>query len=146
MATLSHDAQEMRRLLMSATNVDECRLIVDMFLAKSGLHLEPVKGLVDHSKPPPQPSDASQLVPLGIDTSLERSLVELFLGGVGEEESGDEQMTFSADDAANKESSVSLPLSPPYTPDSIYGNGLKTGEPVTVKDTQVPTPASIAVT
>jgi len=128
----------MRRLLTSATNADECRLIVDIFLAQSGLLLEPV----EHAKPSP-PSDTPQPLSAGTDADLEHSLVELFLGGAGEEESeveGDEHVISSADSAASKGSSVSLPMSPPDTPGSSHGNGVKAAEPAVVKDSKVPTP------
>jgi hypothetical protein len=145
LATLSENAQEMRRLLMPATNADECRLIVDMFLAKSGLHLEPV----DHSKPS-LPPDVSQPLPSGIETDLEHSLVELFLGGMTEEESevayGDEHIIPPAESAAGKESSVALPMSPPDTPHSSHDNKSETAEPVVVNDTHATVPTRAAAT
>lgn len=129
----------MRRLLAMATNVDECRLIVDMFFAKSGLHLEPVDSKLSLAP------DVSRPVPGG-DTSLEHSLVELFLGGAGEESEadGDEQTISSAGDGpTNKESPVALPMLPP---ESIHGNGVITANPVVIKDFQMTAIATVAVT
>ena len=132
MAALSQHAQEMRRLLTSATNVDECRLLVDMFLAKSGLHFE----TLDYSSPP-LPSTVPQPDP-GTEADLENSLVELFLGGAGEEGSkvdGDDQMLSRIDKSVNNQSSasegssISLPMSPPDTPDTSHGKTM-TAEPV----------------
>jgi hypothetical protein len=140
MAAFIEHAQEMRRLLAQATNVDECRLIVDMFMAKSRIQLEPV----DHSKPFP-PSNASQPLPLRFDADLEHSLVELFLGGVGEggESDGNEQPLSPANDAISGKGSVALPMSPPDTPQSDHGDD-STSEPVVVKDTLVATPVTVA--
>jgi hypothetical protein len=72
------DARDMHRLLSRATSAEECRLIFDMFLAKSGIKVEPA----DHStsRSLPQPSAlAVQITPA--DAPLEHSLVELLLGG-----------------------------------------------------------------
>jgi len=145
LAALSQHAHEMRRLLMPATNADECRLIVDMFLAKSGLHMEPV----DHSKPFLL-SDASQTLPFGVDAELEHSLVELFLGGMTEEESevayGDDPIIPPAESTAPKESPVALPMSPPDTPHSSHDNRSETAEPVVINDTHAATPMRAAAT
>jgi hypothetical protein len=137
-AVFTQHTQEMRRLLAHATSVDECRLIVDMFVARSGLHLEPA----DRLEPSP-PSNTSQPLPSGVDVNLEHSLVELFLGGAGEESEGDgdEQPLSPVDNAVSKRRSVALPMSPPDTPD---GSGSKTAEPVV--DTQTATPAMVAAT
>jgi hypothetical protein len=73
-------AHDMRRLLAKATNVDECRLIFDMFLAKSGVPVEPTT----YDVPYPSPSTSSDPHPSAREPSevaLELSLVELFLGG-----------------------------------------------------------------
>jgi len=69
----------MRRLFSKATNVDECRLIFDMFLAKSGLPLEPT----DYDIPYPSPSltDTPPTQRTEADDSLEHSIVEFFLDG-----------------------------------------------------------------
>lgn len=131
--SFSSHAQEMRRLIGYATNVDECRLIVDMFLAKSGLHLEPA----DPQNPyPSPPSDLLQL-PSGSNADLEHSLVELFLGGMGDE--GDEELSSPAESSDSKSSPVTFPVSPPDTPIPVDSNGITTTEePVVVNDTQAP--------
>ncbi|KAJ7591469.1 hypothetical protein C8J56DRAFT_935648 [Mycena floridula] len=72
------DVQELRRMMTRATSADECRLIMDMFLAKSGTPLEPAD--FDVPYPSPSLSDKPEK-PSGADTPLENSVVELFLGG-----------------------------------------------------------------
>jgi hypothetical protein len=136
MAAFSEHAGDLRRLLAHATNVEECRLIVDMFLAKSGLPVE----AVDDAKPCTS-LDASRPLPSGNDADLERSLVELFLGGMGEESEGDrdERPLTPAGSVASKEGSVALPMSPPDTPSTTQDHGPKISEavePVVVRDTQ----------
>ena len=138
MAAFIDHAQEMRRLLAQATNVDECRLIVDMFMAKSGIELEPV----DHSKQSP-PSSASQPLPLRFDADLEHSLVELFLGGAreGGESDGNEQPLSPANGAISRKGSIALPMSPPDTPQSDHGDDSTS---VVIKDTLVAAPVAVA--
>ncbi|KAJ4472935.1 hypothetical protein C8J55DRAFT_537239 [Lentinula edodes] len=74
------DAQDMKRLMAKATTAEECRLIMDMFMAKAGIPVEQTEYDVPYPSPssadPPnsRPSSSS-------DTALEISLVELFLGG-----------------------------------------------------------------
>jgi len=101
---------------------------VDMCVAKSGFKLEPT----DYSKQSP-PSTAPEPLLSAVDANLEHALVELFLGGAGEEseEDGDEQPQSPTNSASSKRGSVALPMSPPDTPD---GNGSKATEPV-VTDT-----------
>ncbi len=50
-------AKDMRRLMASASNADECRLLVDMFLAQAGF---PVRPTDFHSDPQKEPSDHQQ--------------------------------------------------------------------------------------
>ena len=63
-------AREMHSLFLKAVTADECRLIFDMFLAKSGMAVDPPKYI--------PPSSASE--PSETDTDLEHLLVELLLG------------------------------------------------------------------
>lgn len=72
------DAQDLHRLLSQATNADECRLIFDMFLAKSGIPVEPTS--YDIPYPSPSPSVVARMQDTPADVALEHSLVELFLG------------------------------------------------------------------
>ncbi|KAJ7228169.1 hypothetical protein GGX14DRAFT_611536 [Mycena pura] len=71
-------ARDMRRLLAKATSADECRLILDMFLAKSGIAPD---------VPYPSPSSLSDAQATHerdrgpAEAALELALVELFLGG-----------------------------------------------------------------
>lgn len=129
--TLTNNVKEMQHLLGQATNAAECRLIVDMFLAKSGLYLDSVDS--DTSYPSP-PSDNVQDLP-SVDLDLEYSLVELFLGGTGEEIGSDEEEPLSpADTIASKDTPVTFPVSPPYTPLPAHGNGKPVAHPID-KDT-----------
>ncbi|KAJ7739894.1 hypothetical protein B0H16DRAFT_1424434 [Mycena metata] len=78
-------AREMRNLLSRATNADECRLIFEMFLAKTGVAIEPAPVPVSYDVPYPSPSPSTAERDNG-EVVLELSLVELFLGGGGEAE------------------------------------------------------------
>ncbi|KAJ3985758.1 hypothetical protein F5890DRAFT_1508207 [Lentinula detonsa] len=73
------DAQDMKRLIAKAASPEECRLIMDIFMAKAGIPVEPA----DYDVPYPSPSsvDPAESQLSSSDTSLEISLVELFLGG-----------------------------------------------------------------
>jgi len=73
------DARDMHRLLSSATTADECRIIFDMFLARSGISGEPKTMVVPY--PSPSPSLVKQSHFAVKETSLETSLVELLLCG-----------------------------------------------------------------
>lgn len=109
-----NDTRDMRRLLSKATTADECRLIFDMFLAKAGIPVSPVD--YDVPYPSPSPSDTPIAQQSTVDSSLEQSIVELFLGGDHESESPilqpSIQHRIKADDEA-----VS-PATPPHTPNS----------------------------
>ena len=62
------DVREMHRLMSRAGSADECRLILDMFLARAGIR-------VDRTESPPLGSLTHG------ETPLENAVVELFLGG-----------------------------------------------------------------
>ncbi|KAG6885475.1 hypothetical protein C0993_001340 [Termitomyces sp. T159_Od127] len=66
------DALHMHRLFSKATTADECRLILDMFLARAGV-LDPNQ--FDKSQPPYRDQSAAT------DSRLQAYLLELFLGG-----------------------------------------------------------------
>ncbi|KAJ7068814.1 hypothetical protein C8F01DRAFT_1119409 [Mycena amicta] len=72
-------ARDMRRMLSTATNVDECRLIFEMFLNKSGVKLEPAS--YDVPYPSPSPSDSQHPTASDDGGMMELALIELFLGG-----------------------------------------------------------------
>ncbi|KAL1944100.1 hypothetical protein VTO73DRAFT_3285 [Trametes versicolor] len=76
------DVDDLRRLMGSATNADECRLLVDMFLAKNGLAS---KTLAASEPAVPQSPVVSLEEALALATAgnddIERGLVALFLGG-----------------------------------------------------------------
>ncbi|KAI3616586.1 hypothetical protein WG66_011542 [Moniliophthora roreri] len=73
------EVQELRRHISRATTSDECRLIMDIFLAKAGVPVEPAEYEVPY--PSPSPTDTADNRPSSADVALEHSLVELFLGG-----------------------------------------------------------------
>ncbi|VDC04111.1 unnamed protein product [Peniophora sp. CBMAI 1063] len=77
--TLSENfAIDMRRMLARATSADECRLLVDMFMARAGFGMSPSDAAsVAAAAPPINPERASQAV---APPGLERELIELFLG------------------------------------------------------------------
>jgi hypothetical protein len=63
--------------MSAATTVDECRLLFDMFLAKSGIPMEPTNDDL------PYPSPAPSLIPPktpASDIDMQHLLVELLLG------------------------------------------------------------------
>jgi len=144
-------AREMYRLLTHATNADECRLIVDMFLVKSGLQLE----AASHDTPYPSPPlEAAVHLPSVADIDLENSLVELFLGGPAEAEAEvdpeaeaeveveveieieteeDDEPLSPTDTVVSKEVSLVVPVSPHDT--SFHPHENTTTQPV-LKDIQ----------
>jgi hypothetical protein len=73
------DVRDMQRLLSSATTADECRLIFEMYMVRNGISREPKAPAVPY--PSPSPSMAKHTPYAGGESSLESSLVELFLGG-----------------------------------------------------------------
>ncbi|KAG6840641.1 hypothetical protein C0991_005364 [Blastosporella zonata] len=70
------DAHHMHRLFSRAATADECRLILDMFLAKAGIPLDSGKS----DAPSPSPSAIARKSAATVDTGLEATLLELFLG------------------------------------------------------------------
>ncbi|KAF8165671.1 hypothetical protein B0H34DRAFT_689999 [Crassisporium funariophilum] len=73
------DAKDMQRLFSSATTADECRLIFDMFMARSGISKE---SRTDVPYPSPSPSIVKPTrLAGGGAASVETSVVELLLGG-----------------------------------------------------------------
>ena len=67
-----NDAHEIRRLMSHAGSADECRLILDMFLAKAGIRASGTNAVAVAL--PPNSSTSS-------DSPLENTVVELLLGG-----------------------------------------------------------------
>lgn len=74
------DTRDLHRMLSKAQNADECRLIFDMFLAKSGIPVQPTDYNVPYPSPSPSHSSTARQEPTPADAALENSLVELFLG------------------------------------------------------------------
>lgn len=66
-------AQSLRQLMSTATTADECRVLVDMFLARVGF---PIDRSIDAD---PYPSPISSIDPS--DADLESSVIETLLGG-----------------------------------------------------------------
>lgn len=81
---LAKDAIEVRRLMAKATTLDECRLILDMFLARAG---SPLEQSTSEEVPYPSPSLSEQPdKPSGLQTpppevNLEAAILELLLSG-----------------------------------------------------------------
>jgi len=67
-----NDAHEIHRLMSHAGSADECRLILDMFLARAGIRVEGAKPVTVALPPSGQTIN---------DYPLESTVVELFLGG-----------------------------------------------------------------
>lgn len=72
------DVRNIHRLLSRATSADECRLIFDMFIAKSGIKLETSDHGESQSLHPPS---VTTMHTTSADAPLESSLVEFLLGG-----------------------------------------------------------------
>lgn len=74
----SDDAQDLRRMLSVATTADECRLLVDMFLTRSGFARPIPDGEEPRKVSPAVEAAASKIEEF--NDGLERSLVALLLG------------------------------------------------------------------
>ncbi|KAI6024489.1 hypothetical protein EDC04DRAFT_249436 [Pisolithus marmoratus] len=72
--SLVDQTRDMRRALAHAINADECRLLVDIFLARSKLVSDPAELRALAAAPPPDPATRE------LNTMIERTLVGLFLG------------------------------------------------------------------
>ncbi|KAK0206893.1 hypothetical protein DFS33DRAFT_1317748 [Desarmillaria ectypa] len=75
--TVVNDMQDMHRLMSRATTVDECRVILELFLAKSGVTGDKA---VEMEVPYPSPSPSDTPESATSDIALEQALVEYFLG------------------------------------------------------------------
>ncbi|KAG2013255.1 hypothetical protein CC2G_010186 [Coprinopsis cinerea AmutBmut pab1-1] len=82
-----NDARDMHRLISNATTIDECRLIVDMFLTRAGISraadAKPADTEAPYPSPPPSMSKCPQAAATGStisDRSVENSVVDLLLG------------------------------------------------------------------
>lgn len=95
-------AREMRMMLEHATSAAECRILVDMFLARSKLAGDAayLRALAPPPPPPPRDSGAS---------GLERAIVEMFLG--------DGELDVQREPSLNCRS-VELAEAPPNTADT----------------------------
>nr|GAT54667.1 predicted protein [Mycena chlorophos] len=86
LAVAEDQARDMRRMLAAATNVDECRLIFEMFLTKAGVKVDSAAA-ADVPYPSPSASDSQHQHQQTRDDAaahsslMELALVELFLGG-----------------------------------------------------------------
>ena len=72
------DLRDMQRLMENAGTADECRIILDMYMARSGISREPKPQAVPY--PSPSPSVVKHTPYTDSENSLESSLVELLLG------------------------------------------------------------------
>ncbi len=79
------DMADMRRLLSAATTADECRLIVDMFLAKNGVVTpsdpSKIKTIPSYSSPHALATEIKTQ-----NEDIERSLVAALLGGADDDD------------------------------------------------------------
>ncbi|KAG7447582.1 uncharacterized protein BT62DRAFT_947663 [Guyanagaster necrorhizus] len=75
--TVVNDMQDMHRLMSRATTVDECRVILELFLAKSGVAGDKA---IEMEVPYPSPSSSDIPELTTSDIALEQALVEYFLG------------------------------------------------------------------
>ncbi|KAK0190588.1 hypothetical protein F5146DRAFT_1044855 [Armillaria mellea] len=75
--TVVNDMQDMHRLMSRATTVDECRVILELFLAKSGVAGDKA---IEMEVPYPSPSPSDNPESAASDMALEQALVEYFLG------------------------------------------------------------------
>jgi hypothetical protein len=76
-----------------ATTADECRLLLDMFLLRTGMTLFPsgAEFVVPYPSPvtsdsahmPSAPAPAADLEDAGADSSIDHTVVEILLGGGG---------------------------------------------------------------
>jgi hypothetical protein len=73
--SLEH-TREMHRLFLTASTADECRLILEMFLAKAGIAVDPSAKDIPLT-PLPSPLTSK---PVASDQELEQMLVEALLG------------------------------------------------------------------
>ncbi|KAI0750620.1 hypothetical protein C8Q80DRAFT_1099245 [Daedaleopsis nitida] len=84
------EAEDLRRLMNVATSAEECRLLVDMFLVKSGVPIkDPAPVPVPEDSPTTAKSSLEEALALATkgNDDVERGLVALFLGGGGQVDS-----------------------------------------------------------
>ncbi|KDQ64137.1 hypothetical protein JAAARDRAFT_27755 [Jaapia argillacea MUCL 33604] len=92
-ANVAGELKELQKVLANATTADECRLLVDMFIARSGLATEAAQT----ENPYPSPSPSLHLPLPSEDLGMETSLVELLLGGDTVGEVSDEKSSTTED-------------------------------------------------
>lgn len=97
------DAEAMRRVMSKATNADECRVIVDMFLARCGMSVT-----TDVHRSSPSPYSGYESVPSTDSGDLEHCLLELLLGGGCED--GDVQDALKSSPDVSEPLNKSLPV------------------------------------
>ena len=114
------ELQDLRGLLAVANTADECRLLVDMFLAKHGA-LSPTSRPAPLTRPIPMLSTSATL-PLeqSSNEELEKSLVAALLGGdefEGEEE--EEEVVTATTEVKPALREVDLPVPEPVSQDKL---------------------------
>jgi hypothetical protein len=105
------DAEAMRRVMSKATNADECRVIVDLFLARCGL---PVPDIHSSS---PSPYSGYESVRSTESGDLEHCLLELLLGGGCEDDEVQNALKSNPD------------VAEPLTKAHLVGNGITATPP-----------------
>jgi len=76
---MNEDAKVFRQSLARATSVEECRMLLDLFFAKTGL----LPATVEEAAPYPSPSPSvhpAEIPSYTSDETLERQVIELLLG------------------------------------------------------------------
>ncbi|KAF8634792.1 hypothetical protein AX15_000708 [Amanita polypyramis BW_CC] len=115
------DAREMHHLMSQASSTDECRLILDMVLARAGIE-------IGGTKIPP-PSNLTNL-----DSSLENTVVELFLGGETSQEA-----SYSPRKLRSKRHRKGLELRPHTADESMRGPNTPQASTASTTSFQSPT-------
>ena len=96
----------MRRLLANASTADECRLLVDMFLAQAGMPLREADF---------QPDPVSEL-----NKRQEENVVDALLSGGGADAANDKQSARSSGESRNGMPVPPTPSSDDYRPSAVY--------------------------
>ncbi|KAJ2917460.1 hypothetical protein MD484_g2949, partial [Candolleomyces efflorescens] len=137
------DLRDLQRRFANATSADECRLIFDMFLTRSGVKLSTAaspKGL-ERKAPYPSPSpslikQSPQITPTAVDdiTALETSVIELLLGESGAGGSGGRRSPVATAAAP------AVPISSPQPHQQLQSESRSPSPPKPRRLPQVPKP------
>ena len=130
-------ARSLRQLMSTATTADECRVLVDMFLARVGF---PIDRSVDLD---PYPSPISSTDPTDVD--LECSVIETLLGGDSPESSVPSTAVDSAQPSeAGQADESEVGTSDAETFDEVIDSPTRNSPSRIVRDTRVNPPLPLA--